>query len=454
MGEVRNLMRELDFCDLTYTQRHSIAPDSMFERQLAGLRGRFDEQRRSITMLAKVAERQQVSSLDAPEDVLPLLFADTMYKAYPVRLLERQRYDLLTSWLANLTSADLQAADVTSCDSIQSWLTTLSEASALEVSFTSGTSGSMSFFPWSRDDIEFRSVTNRVGELQRFGDVPAKALADGPVHFIGTHQPGRAAYTKGDRAYLHLRAARQPDADLLWLGARLRFAESRGGVTTIPPTLLARRDELQAAGVASAERDREWLAELTGLQGEVVVWITHPYDLYVIARDMLAAGVTWKFAPGSAIRVAGGAKGHDLPADWREVVSRFTNARIAEAYGMTEMSIVNFKCDHGRYHLEPWIMPFVLDPDGGSLLPRDGVQAGRFAFFDIAPESHWGGLVTGDVVEVNFEPNCPCGASTQTLGPDIARISDRSGSPDKITCAATPDTYAAAMTFLAAGPAE
>ena len=62
--------------------------------------------------------------------------------------------------------------------------------------------------------------------------------------------------------------------------------------------------------------------------------------------------------------------------------------------------------------MQPWVIPFVLDPETSELLPRRGVQTGRFAFFDLAADSHWGGLMTGDEIEIDFDAQCGCGATT------------------------------------------
>jgi hypothetical protein len=56
--------------------------------------------------------------------------------------------------------------------------------------------------------------------------------------------------------------------------------------------------------------------------------------------------------------------------------------------------------------------------------------------------------MTGDEVEVDFEGLCSCGATTQHIGPEIARLSEKRGGDDKITCAATPEAFAEAMQFL------
>jgi hypothetical protein len=70
------------------------------------------------------------------------------------------------------------------------------------------------------------------------------------------------------------------------------------------------------------------------------------------------------------------------------------------------------------------------------------------AFFDLMPFAHWGGLMTGDEVEIDFDEPCGCGQTTYHLSSKIARLSEKRGGDDKISCAATPEAYAEAMQFL------
>ncbi len=84
--------------------------------------------------------------------------------------------------------------------------------------------------------------------------------------------------------------------------------------------------------------------------------------------------------------------------------------------------------------------PLVLDEPGEKLLNTEqGVVEGRFAFLDVSLEGRWGGLISGDRVFVDFSP-CDCGRPGPTVLPDIRRYGDLGGE-DKITCAATLDSY-------------
>ena len=103
--------------------------------------------------------------------------------------------------------------------------------------------------------------------------------------------------------------------------------------------------------------------------------------------------------------------------------------------------------EHGRLHLSPWSIPLILDPDTSELLPREGRHRGRAAFFDVAMNGAWGGIITCDAVEIDWS-ECPCGRTTPHLSDSISRFSVEQGGSDKISCTATPEAHDDAMDFL------
>jgi hypothetical protein len=402
-------------------------------------------------MVAKLAEAQGITGVVTIEDVVPLLFEHTMYKSYPPALLERQRFDQLTEWLNKLTAVDLSAVKAADCDAIDTWLTLLFDEAQLDVGFSSGTSGTMSFFPWSVRDLEVRARATHVAYVQRLGEDGAWQE---PFHFIAPGLRYRRNYlhevmAQGEGGHCHMRN-QGLSADLGWLAARLRLAAARGDATRVrvPPNLLSRRGELEELQTRDGEVEEAWTQEVKGLQGQRVFWLAYPADLYGLAAAGLERRERWAYSPDSSLLLIGGPKGSVLPPDWRDTIERFLDISIRTSYGMVEMSSVAVECTRGQYHLAPWIIPFVLDPVTSDMLPRAGVQRGRAAYFDLLPTDHWGGFITGDEIEVDFDTACGCGATTYHIAPDVLRLSDRHGGDDKITCAATPEAHAEAMEFL------
>jgi hypothetical protein len=86
------------------------------------------------------------------------------------------------------------------------------------------------------------------------------------------------------------------------------------------------------------------------------------------------------------------------------------------------------------------MVPFVLDKDGEALLPHsEGEIEGRAAFFDLALDGRWNGVITGDRISLDFDP-CACGARSPSVRDNIVRYADLEGD-DKIGCAGTVDAY-------------
>lgn len=69
----------------------------------------------------------------------------------------------------------------------------------------------------------------------------------------------------------------------------------------------------------------------------------------------------------------------------------------------------------------PWVVPFVLNKDGDQLLAHTkGEVEGRAAFFDLAIDGRWNGVIIGDKVSLDLD-RCPCGSAAPTIRDDIAR---------------------------------
>jgi hypothetical protein len=74
------------------------------------------------------------------------------------------------------------------------------------------------------------------------------------------------------------------------------------------------------------------------------------------------------------------------------------------------------------------------------LVGADGAQGQcRAGFFDLSLDGRWGGVISGDRVDVDFSL-CECGHHGPAIAQDIVRYADLAGG-DKITCAGTIDAY-------------
>ena len=111
------------------------------------------------------------------------------------------------------------------------------------------------------------------------------------------------------------------------------------------------------------------------------------------------------------------------------------------SYGMQEIQSTMPRCkEGGRYHVPAWLVCLPLNENGDELLSiGEGRVEGRAAFFDLAMQSCWGGIITGDKIEIDFSP-CSCGAQSPSISDTITRYADLKGD-DKIGCAGTVDSY-------------
>lgn len=446
------------------TRIHSLPREEVEAVQLAAMNLRLNERRSQVKMLQKLADGQNISAIASLDEMAPLLMPHDIYKSYPVSLLAKQQFGKLTTWLSKLTRHDPTQVDVSGCDSIDSWLVKLREETPLDVATSSGSSGTCSFFPKSKRDYRLSMEGLRVQLAQKFGQDPRPGDLDDKIHaIIPLYRDGHAStgafakysgeiFAKGDPDYWHTAFDFKISSDLMWLAARLRAAAARGDASNVdvPATLLARRAEWEQAQKDMPAQQLEFVNRMIHkLRGERVFVMGTSNLLYSAAKRGLDEGLTGVFAPDSVFMGGGGAKGVPLPDDLEDVICKFFNTdRMISAYGMTEMNSFSVLCEHDRYHVLPWVTVFLLDLETGQALPRHGQQSGRAAFFDMTQDSTWGGLITGDMVSIDWDHSCECGRTSVAMGKKINRVSEIQGGDDKISCAATPQAQAEAMDFL------
>ena len=132
-------------------------------------------------------------------------------------------------------------------------------------------------------------------------------------------------------------------------------------------------------------------------------------------------------------------KGFVLPDDYMDVIREFLGVdRIQEGYGMSEISTLNWACDEGRYHVQPWVIPFVLDPDTSEPLPRTRRPDRPGRVLRPLRRLPLGRRHLGRRDHDRLGPPCPCGRTSVTIAHDIVRYSEKQGvEDDRISCSAT-----------------
>jgi hypothetical protein len=437
---------------------HQLARADAEAMQIAALRQRFADLRDRLPVLRSVADEQQIAEIGSLEEGASLLFPHTVYKSYPASLLEKNRFDRMTQWLGRLTTIDLSGAEVGGCDGIDAWLAALEDGAGLSVTHSSGTSGTMSFLPRTSDG--HRILSDVFGMTSRdFNELDPNDHAPWQCFYLGFRggrsHAGRAAGWAFDnfaRTADHFHPLYDVDmsSDVMFVAARVRLAQAHGELDRleISPSLRARQARFEEIQKTTAEALEQTFEKLVSMQGERVYIGGMSGALTDLAVKGLDRGVRNLFGPGCVVQCGGGAKGGKLRDDWENLALEFTGARrIGQYYGMTEVTMITSQCGEGRYHVPPWVVTYVLDPDTGRPRPREGVQTGRAGFFDLVPQTYWGGFATGDEITVDWSP-CRCGRTTVHIHSDVQRFSEKRGGDDKITCAAADDAHAAAIDFL------
>jgi hypothetical protein len=455
----------IGFFAQSYTQMHTIDRAELQELQRRAMGIRFQQHYQSIEMLRKLADRLGVTGLNEFDDVVPLMFSHTAFKSYPPVLIDKKRFDLMTKWLDKLTSHDLSGVDTRGCDSIDDWIDRLDEQTPLQVITSSGTTGTISILPKDKRGAVEGMVLWKICLFQTFGREPTHGelnpsvdviwpnFASGKLGHLRIAQMIKQGFTGGDESKFHPLYPGSVETDLMFLASKMRAAASRGELDRleIDPALAARKDDFVALQMRQPQELDAFFVKITEKLRGKRVFMTSAYpQMFEIAKAGLERGVSNVFAKDSAILTGGGMKGVALPDDFMDVITEFLGVdRIQQGYGFSESSTFHWACDEGRYHVMPWVIPFVLDPDTSVPLPRTGRRTGRAAVYDILLRAHWGGVISGDEVTVDWDLRCPCGRTSVAFEKDIMRYSEKHGvEDDRITCAATHEVHNEAIDFL------
>lgn len=433
--------------------------------QLAALRERFHQLLPHVSALRSRADANGITDIASLDAACPLLFDHSAYKSYPISLLERKRFGQLTQWLDGLTSVDLSHVNTSRCTSIDGWLDQLEAETDLRIYHTSGTSGKLSFIP--RTELERDLWNTSLGKsFAGFGDDPGTRLGgDGERMHVVCPNAAKGRYTAQYIVhYLRNCVAPRPEdchvldgatsADLVSLSGRIRVAQAKGELGAMQlekETRIALRQYLEA----QRERPRvvrEFLIrKARELEGKRVLLLSTASFLVPAAQEGLRQGITQAFSKDSLGHTGGGSKDVELPSGWERQIADFsgiTDWRLS--YAMSEQTAVMPRCHQRHYHVPPYCIPYLLDPQTGVVMPRSGRQTGRFAAFDIIVQTFWGGIVSGDRVTIEWDAQCPCGRRGPYILDDIVRYSAAVTGDDKVTCAATVDNSDPALTALLA----
>jgi hypothetical protein len=438
---------------------YAIPREAREKLQLEAVQINFARLRNKVPALKKLADRQGVERIDRLEDVLAVCFDHRVLKNYPLSIIENRDFPKLTAWLDKLTVHDLTKLDLGGITTIEQWLARL-EAFGMLITYSSGTTGKLSFVPRSRDELpSWRASYFNVNRASTGVDGYTEKMAGFYPGYRGGYQTMLKMLSlfnvemAGGEANFHTLYDTHIPADLMALSGRMQSAEDKGeiGRLGLDPALIEQRNAMLAQARRREQDVEAWFGKLIKeFKGERVRIGGTFSDLYRATKAGLDKGLRCEFAPGSIVTGGGGMKGYkDAPEDWEEQVKYFFGVdRLVNQYGFSE-SIGNAPlCDAGFFHFMPYSVVLLMDPDGKPV-PREGASRGKLVLMDPIPTSYWGGFISGDEVTIHWEDDCPCGWNGPRASKTIRRFTEAEGGEDKITCAGSQQAYNEFMAFVA-----
>lgn len=423
--------------------------EAIRDDQLAAINERFRDRVDKIKLVGFRAEEAGIREIGSLEELVPLLLPHTAYKSYPESFLAKGQWSRLTKWLQSVSTYSLADISLEDLGGLDDWVERLASAGHY-LSCSSGTTGNPAMMVSSLADTQFAKPNIVNATLW------ATAIEPRPDR----HCFGLAMQTATPRG----RMANSGLVELLTRPGTVPFGFPVEGVTIGAVTRMIVLRKAIADGTAQPAEIAEYEAEtqrrqqaiddaiqasasaLIEARGDRIhiagMWgVIHPVAVEVRNRGYSAK----HFHPENSLMLAGGLKKAVLPPDYQQfVIDTFNIAPpyTYNFYSMQELQTSMPRCQAGkRYHLPPWLVCLPLDKAGEALLPGvgKGKVTGRAAFFDLSLDGRWGGIITGDRIEIDYAP-CACGNVSPSIGDDIQRYSDLEGD-DKIACTGTIDAY-------------
>lgn len=420
----------------------------LHDLQIAAMNERLQEQKNTIKVVAHRASEGDIDEIRRMEDAVPLLLPHTTYKSYPERFLTEKRYDRLTKWLGTVSSQPSEAVNLDGISNMDEWVARCAEA-GLFVSCSSGTTGKPAMLVAAQADLDF-TAEDGVAAVQWGSDIREGDLRSPAGFGVVAYTPRNAAM--GMAMMSAFVDTDKPRVDIgippLTVGSITGMITLRKAIAdgTAKPDEIVAFEEESARRQAALENGRHIAADDVIAKRADKLYLTGMWEnLHQLAVEVRNRGYSGKdFHPENAVFLGGGLKRAQLPPDFKEFVYETFNLQprfIYQMYGMQELNSSFPRCQKGqRYHLPPWVVCLPLNKNGDELLPvGKGKVEGRAAFFDLSMEGRWGGVISGDHIEVDFSP-CACGARSPSIADNIVRYSDLEGD-DKIGCAGTVDAY-------------
>ncbi|MFK8114825.1 MAG: hypothetical protein AB8B91_21670 [Rubripirellula sp.] len=346
-----------------------------------------------------LAEQSDASGkCDLSTLVNTMMFTTDLFKSYDQGLLESQDFSELTGWLSGICAEQLpvQARSVSNLDE---WIKSLAE-NGIRLSYSSGTSGMMSFVP--RDPLTWRSLCRNSSVC---GNDRWYHTADGKKRDFDC----LVAAPRGDGTGIQGVAN-----GLAAMAARTHYVDS---TVTVTASNLQEIGRSHAPSVASnSQRDTLALVDFVNAgreAGRPLLVFGPPFQLRRLcervqahcgslathADSVVVTGGGWKSFQGDRIS-------HDELRDRIEVAFGIGPEKFSDAYSTTELNCALTCCGELRYHIPPLLEVVVLDEAFCGEPRRPG--RGYIGFLDPFALSYPGFVIPGDVAQLEHG-DCKCG---------------------------------------------
>ena len=388
----------------------AVLPDSVRDVRHAAVLACHRHYRERIPAYVELADAEGLGDdADLPAIVNGLMVPDELFKSYQPDWLEGGDFASLTGWLASLYAHEIDI-DTSAVQDVHAWRALL-RRTGVHLSYSSGTSGRMSFVP--RDPLTWKALRSNSASYADTGWTGAggyDCLVAGPR---GDGMGIQAAAVGLARGAAHARFLY--DTELT--------ADAVLGLDTASHGAQFRRRMLAEAATAFIDA-REFLLAAQAAGRRVLVFGA-PYHVERLCRELGTLGGGIALPAGSAVVTGGGWKSFAGARIPRAELARLAadslglspNAMI-DAYSTAELNCALVSCREGSYHIPPLIEPVLLDEALRGEIGATGY--GTLGFLDPFATSYPGFIITGDRAQL-VDERCACGLTGFAIVGDIER---------------------------------
>jgi hypothetical protein len=405
-----------------------IDPALLLHLQVEAVDERLRQLRGRIPLLHSLARARAVDRVRSRADVVPLLFPDDAYRSYADSWIADGAWQELAEWLRTVSAHPVDGADLRGVGSLEDFVERLARVGCY-VSCSSGATGRSALIAGSRRDLSFASRSVVRGVSWATGIAPAgdrRLISLDPRTSLPRNETSRLAVLDAFCAPGSAYEMPVPPIGISAITQRAATERRHADGTAEPAELTA----LDAAAIERWATTEDAIAaaseELIAASDDSLLLGGTFTALFAAAARVRGRGLSAKdFRRDNAI-ITGGLRDTTLPDDYREFILDTFNvspARICVHYAMHELNTLFPQCAARRYHVAPWVMVLPLNGSADRLIDAEGEIECRAAFFDLSISGRWGGIVSGDLVGVEFGA-CACGRRGVTIGEDIVRYAN------------------------------